>query len=42
MSDDGPRPEAATPAAAERSPRRGMCAAILCLEAITLGPRPRR
>ncbi len=25
------------PAAAGRSPRRGMCAAILCLEAITLG-----
>jgi hypothetical protein len=24
-------------AAAQRSPRRGMCAAVLCLEAITLG-----
>jgi Protein of unknown function (DUF4233) len=26
-----------TPAAQERSPRRGMCAAVLSLEAITLG-----
>ena len=32
MSDPG-APEGNT----ERSPRRGMCAAVLCLEAITLG-----
>ncbi|MCW2792391.1 MAG: hypothetical protein JWO76_1489, partial [Nocardioides sp.] len=30
-------PTAPTPAAPGRSPRRGMCAAVLCLEAITLG-----
>ena len=37
MSEETPvgAPEPAT--SAERSPRRGMCAAVLCLEAITLG-----
>lgn len=29
--------EATAPHATERSPRRGMCAAVLCLEAITIG-----
>ena len=29
--------EPVQPANTERSPRRGMCAAVLCLEAITLG-----
>lgn len=29
--------EATAPHNTERSPRRGMCAAVLCLEAITLG-----
>ena len=33
--DPGAAPEVATNT--ERSPRRGMCAAVLCLEAITLG-----
>lgn len=38
MSTATPDPEVpATPAAAQRSPRRGMCAAVLSLEAITLG-----
>ena len=32
-----PTPEQAPPANTERSPRRGMCAAVLSLEAITLG-----
>ena len=35
MSEPGP--EQASPANTERSPRRGMCAALLSLEAITLG-----
>lgn len=36
--DAGPDPAGAPdPAAAQRSPRRGMCAAVLSLEAITLG-----
>lgn len=36
MSDvSAPRGQA--PANTERSPRRGMCAAVLCLEAITVG-----
>ena len=29
--------EATAPQNTERSPRRGMCAAVLCLEAITIG-----
>lgn len=29
--------EVPTPQNTERSPRRGMCAAVLCLEAITIG-----
>ena len=29
--------DAPTPHNTERSPRRGMCAAVLCLEAITIG-----
>lgn len=29
--------EAPAPQGTERSPRRGMCAAVLCLEAITIG-----
>ena len=39
MSTAAPDPEVppTTPAAAQRSPRRGMCAAILSLEAIALG-----
>jgi hypothetical protein len=41
MSDDPSgtpaRPERAVQDERTRSPRRGMCAAILCLEAITLG-----
>ena len=43
MSTATPEPDVppttpeATPAAAQRSPRRGMCAAILSLEAIALG-----
>jgi hypothetical protein len=36
MSDPTPDP-AAAPTNTERSPRRGMCAAVLSLEAITLG-----
>lgn len=30
-------PEGPAPHNTERSPRRGMCAAVLCLEAVTLG-----
>ena len=37
MSDPSAEVEATFPPAAERSPRRGMCAAVLSLEAITLG-----
>jgi hypothetical protein len=37
MSEPAVEPEASFPPAAERSPRRGMCAAVLSLEAITLG-----
>ena len=36
MSQDQGAP-APVPANTERSPRRGMCAAVLCLEGITLG-----
>lgn len=35
--DTPPRPSAATQHEREKSPRRGMCAAVLALEAITLG-----
>ncbi|WP_243395317.1 DUF4233 domain-containing protein [Nocardioides currus] len=36
MSEAG-ESEAPAPQNTERSPRRGMCAAVLCLEAITIG-----
>ena len=34
---DAPSPDSPVPANTERSPRRGMCAAVLSLEAIALG-----
>jgi hypothetical protein len=37
MSSDDSAGAAEVPTNTERSPRRGMCAAVLCLEAITLG-----
>lgn len=37
MSGSPPAPLGPRPAAQERSPRRGMCAAVLALEAVTLG-----
>ena len=37
MTQPGEDVQAAFPPAAERSPRRGMCAAVLSLEAVTLG-----
>lgn len=37
MSHDDPTATPEPAANTERSPRRGMCAAVLCLEAITLG-----
>ncbi|GAA4695831.1 DUF4233 domain-containing protein [Nocardioides nanhaiensis] len=37
MTDAAAPPPAPAPRPAERSPRRGMCAAVLSLEAITLG-----
>ena len=37
MSSDDPAGTPEVPTNTERSPRRGMCAAVLCLEAITLG-----
>lgn len=36
-SPEGERPQEAVPENTERSPRRAMCAAVLSLEAITLG-----
>ena len=35
--NDAPSPDSPVPANTERSPRRGMCAAVLSLEAIALG-----
>ena len=37
MSTPEPPDVPEVPTNTERSPRRGMCAAVLCLEAITLG-----
>lgn len=37
MSDTTAAPQGPAPHNTERSPRRGMCAAVLCLEAITVG-----
>ena len=37
MSDTTAAPQGPAPHNTERSPRRGMCAAVLCLEAITIG-----
>ena len=37
MSDTTAAPQGPVPHNTERSPRRGMCAAVLCLEAITVG-----